>query len=189
MRPKIIKTRYFLLILLATSLFITFRPDSTVAHSGRTNSSGCHNDNISGGYHCHNGGYEDRYNPKIILYWWGAQTFNSQTEADEAKKKSVVNIFRELIGREPTQQEVKGYFLNKIAIDDYSLRSLIIDSDAYKELETKKQQEEDKKKQELLAKQKEEQRSNIISWTVALIIVGLIAYGFFAWVGSRREKP
>lgn len=26
------------------------------AHGGRTNSEGCHNDNISGGYHCHNGG-------------------------------------------------------------------------------------------------------------------------------------
>lgn len=26
------------------------------AHSGRTDSSGCHNDNINGGYHCHNGG-------------------------------------------------------------------------------------------------------------------------------------
>lgn len=24
-----------------------------VSHSGRTNSSGCHNDNINGGYHCH----------------------------------------------------------------------------------------------------------------------------------------
>lgn len=24
------------------------------AHSGRTNGSGCHNDNIRGGYHCHN---------------------------------------------------------------------------------------------------------------------------------------
>ncbi len=24
-----------------------------VAHSGRTNSSGCHNDNRTGGYHCH----------------------------------------------------------------------------------------------------------------------------------------
>jgi hypothetical protein len=26
------------------------------AHSGRTDSSGCHNDNIHGGYHCHNDG-------------------------------------------------------------------------------------------------------------------------------------
>lgn len=26
---------------------------STVDHSGRTNSAGCHNDNKNGGYHCH----------------------------------------------------------------------------------------------------------------------------------------
>ena len=25
-----------------------------MAHSGRTDSNGCHNDNINGGYHCHN---------------------------------------------------------------------------------------------------------------------------------------
>lgn len=26
---------------------------SSFAHSGRTNSSGCHNDYVNGGYHCH----------------------------------------------------------------------------------------------------------------------------------------
>ena len=26
---------------------------SLYAHSGRTNASGCHNDNKNGGYHCH----------------------------------------------------------------------------------------------------------------------------------------
>jgi len=26
---------------------------SPVSHSGGTNSAGCHNDNINGGYHCH----------------------------------------------------------------------------------------------------------------------------------------
>ena len=29
---------------------------TVLAHSGGTNSSGCHNDNIHGGYHCHNSG-------------------------------------------------------------------------------------------------------------------------------------
>lgn len=29
---------------------------SAFAHSGRTDSTGCHNDNINGGYHCHNSG-------------------------------------------------------------------------------------------------------------------------------------
>jgi hypothetical protein len=29
-------------------------PTQVFAHSGGTNSDGCHNDNINGGYHCHN---------------------------------------------------------------------------------------------------------------------------------------
>lgn len=29
---------------------------TAVAHSGRTNADGCHNDTINGGYHCHNSG-------------------------------------------------------------------------------------------------------------------------------------
>ncbi|WP_341851238.1 YHYH domain-containing protein [Vibrio vulnificus] len=34
-------------------LLISF---NAFGHSGRTNAAGCHNDNINGGYHCHNGG-------------------------------------------------------------------------------------------------------------------------------------
>lgn len=30
------------------------------AHSGRTNSSGCHNDRKNGGYHCHGSSYSER---------------------------------------------------------------------------------------------------------------------------------
>ncbi|MUL00884.1 YHYH domain-containing protein [Aliivibrio fischeri] len=41
--------KYFLLILVFATSF-------SHAHSGRTNSAGCHNDNINGGYHCHGGG-------------------------------------------------------------------------------------------------------------------------------------
>jgi len=29
-------------------------PSFSYSHSGNTNSEGCHNDNINGGYHCHN---------------------------------------------------------------------------------------------------------------------------------------
>ena len=42
----------FLTILI---LFLLAFVNSANAHSGRTNSSGCHNDNIHGGYHCHRG--------------------------------------------------------------------------------------------------------------------------------------
>lgn len=44
---------------LALGLFLVF-PSVIFAHSGRTNSSGCHNCNVgacAGTYHCHNGGY------------------------------------------------------------------------------------------------------------------------------------
>lgn len=39
------------IIVIILSLFFSF---STLAHSGRTNSAGCHHDRINGGYHCHN---------------------------------------------------------------------------------------------------------------------------------------
>ena len=42
-----------LAILLTISIF-TY--DFAYAHSGRTNSSGCHNVTATGGYHCHSGG-------------------------------------------------------------------------------------------------------------------------------------
>lgn len=48
-------------ILLSTILVI----ESAAAHGGRTNSSGCHNERKTGGYHCHNGGnssYRHKYN-------------------------------------------------------------------------------------------------------------------------------
>lgn len=42
-----------LLIAPATALRLS---SNAQAHPGRTNASGCHNDRINGGYHCHNGG-------------------------------------------------------------------------------------------------------------------------------------
>lgn len=38
-----------------TALIIIFYSSVCLAHSGGTDSNGCHNDNIHGGYHCHNG--------------------------------------------------------------------------------------------------------------------------------------
>jgi len=37
------------------TLFLLTFVNIANAHGGRTNSSGCHNDNIHGGYHCHRG--------------------------------------------------------------------------------------------------------------------------------------
>lgn len=44
------------LLVVLTTLNTIGMADSGWAHSGRTNASGCHNDNINGGYHCHNSG-------------------------------------------------------------------------------------------------------------------------------------
>ena len=41
------------IIVVVLSLFLMQR---LAAHSGRTNSSGCHNNRKTGGYHCHGGG-------------------------------------------------------------------------------------------------------------------------------------
>lgn len=45
MLSKVIAIFLVVSLLMANSLY---------AHSGNTDSSGCHNDNINGGYHCHN---------------------------------------------------------------------------------------------------------------------------------------
>ena len=49
-------------ILIAALIAMSFT-GSVYAHSGGTNKSGCHNDNIHGGYHCHNGG--SAYTPHV----------------------------------------------------------------------------------------------------------------------------
>ena len=41
------------MVLLGTALAIP--PSAALAHSGRTNAEGCHNDRVHGGYHCHGG--------------------------------------------------------------------------------------------------------------------------------------
>lgn len=41
--------KYIILLVL-----LSFASATSWAHSGRTNSSGCHNDYVNGGYHCHN---------------------------------------------------------------------------------------------------------------------------------------
>lgn len=45
--------------LLFLAIVIFCIPSQTEAHPGRTDASGCHHDNIHGGYHCHNGDTEE----------------------------------------------------------------------------------------------------------------------------------
>ena len=46
--------KFKILAILVTITFFVY--DFAYAHSGRTNSSGCHNVTATGGYHCHSGG-------------------------------------------------------------------------------------------------------------------------------------
>lgn len=45
---------YALLTCLLSLLLLPLLSHTVNAHSGRTNAQGCHNDNVNGGYHCHN---------------------------------------------------------------------------------------------------------------------------------------
>ena len=47
-------------LLPAVTLFIFCCIPSAIAHSGRTNAQGCHNDRSNGTYHCHNNGNTSR---------------------------------------------------------------------------------------------------------------------------------
>ena len=46
--------KFKVIAILLTITFLTY--DFAYAHSGRTNSSGCHNVTATGGYHCHSSG-------------------------------------------------------------------------------------------------------------------------------------
>ncbi len=68
-----------LFLLLAISL-------NTFAHSGRTNSSGCHHDKQNGGYHCHKSEdfSSDRRPASIDEESSKEEVKNIQSESDEA---------------------------------------------------------------------------------------------------------
>lgn len=68
--------------LIIVSLLIT----STIAygHSGRTDSSGCHNDRRTGGYHCHN---SDSSHSKVLKDRTIASV--KESENKESSKKEI----------------------------------------------------------------------------------------------------
>ncbi|OGM77844.1 hypothetical protein A2375_01965 [Candidatus Woesebacteria bacterium RIFOXYB1_FULL_31_120] len=58
-----------LIFALAPVLLLVLVPKITLAHSGRTNSEGCHNCNVgscAGTYHCHNGGSYTAPQPQYV---------------------------------------------------------------------------------------------------------------------------
>lgn len=71
---------YILFVLVGITLFAV----KTTAHSGRTNSEGCHNDYIHGGYHCHNGGSSGGSSYSTRTCTFNGTKYSSGSEASSA---------------------------------------------------------------------------------------------------------
>lgn len=72
-------------ILFFTMVFVDF----TVAHGGRLNSQGCHNNRKTGGYHCHQGSSSVKPAPKLK-----SRASGSYRNCSEARAAGVAPIRR-----------------------------------------------------------------------------------------------
>lgn len=64
-------------------LFVfSFSSELALAHPGRTNASGCHNDNVNGGYHCHNNGSSSSGSSGSGSSSSGSSDFNSPSRSN-----------------------------------------------------------------------------------------------------------
>lgn len=131
--------KYVLLLLLGVILSL-FLFTCTFAHSGRTNSAGCHNDYINGGYHCHNGGYSvPTYTPPKVYFW--DKIYYDYSEYYKARWDGIQEMYREYLGRGfYTQEEGKLYVdsdKNKLEIMDAIMTSA--EAQAYKAKQESKQ--------------------------------------------------
>ncbi|GAP77002.1 endonuclease I precursor [Pseudoalteromonas sp. SW0106-04] len=77
----------YILPLLACTLLLTTK---SLAHSGRTNSDGCHKDNKSGGYHCHNSTPQPTSTSKLTL---PPLPSNYPTSFSNAKSKAERDVY------------------------------------------------------------------------------------------------
>lgn len=73
-----------LLVLAASVLLFS---SSIFAHSGRTNGSGCHNNNKTGGYHCHGGG--SSYTPS-----YSSSSYTKPTSSYSSYKSSYTPSYK-----------------------------------------------------------------------------------------------
>lgn len=98
---KIIKV----LIVLSMTGFL-FCWSRALAHSGRTNSSGCHNDNIHGGYHCHNGGSTGSTGYSTPTCTFNGTKYNSAISAwfeyNRKLREAIDNVYLRDLERNPT---------------------------------------------------------------------------------------
>lgn len=103
-------------VLLLVFLWIAAASAPSSGHSGRTDRYGCHNDQISGGYHCHNNSA------------CKGQSFKSQQEMLEAVEKGLCPPQKESAAEQPTEIETKycGRFApTAFTCDDTAQRSWI----------------------------------------------------------------
>lgn len=114
-----IKLLFILLgFILGIFIFIGNSLGATFAHSGRTDSSGCHNCYTSecyGEYHCHNGGYDgsdENYTPPKCTY--NGTTYNSSTTASQEAKNTLNNVvdklYLRMLEREATYKDYNEWY-------------------------------------------------------------------------------
>ena len=74
-------------VLLAMVLCLSI-PVSSLAHSGRTDSRGGHNDNINGGYHYHCGGYPAHSHPNGVCPYKSGGSSSSSSSGTKSSSSS-----------------------------------------------------------------------------------------------------
>lgn len=90
-------------------IFLAMTATQVSAHGGRTNSSGCHNDNKNGGYHCH-GGSSSRSSSNSSSSSRSSSTSRSTSTARPAYRAPVSSQQQKLIGDTQTYLKTLGYY-------------------------------------------------------------------------------
>lgn len=120
-------------------IILSFYYSESFAHSGRTNSDGCHNNRKTGGYHCHNSGYkrkpdveykklgiDDNYKSKSSI----SQTQENHYSNHELKEDST-DIYKARTHKKASQTNASSYsFKNKVK-EKCVIKPVMSDQDYY----------------------------------------------------------
>ena len=95
------------------------------AHSGRTNSEGCHNNRKTGGYHCHNGGRSSRVQASTAKK---SKPAPKKTNSKLQQKGAVLNsIFRKAIKQKVGLEKAFNGIMDKAETKKYTVKTLRIE--------------------------------------------------------------
>lgn len=122
---------HLLSVIAILAIFLLF-PIIAKAHSGRTNSSGCHNDYIHGGYHCHPG-YSSYSAPVLRSYYWNGHTYYSYQTYMTTRWDDIQKMYRELLFRPFNSQEEGHIYTDQTDMSYFEIRAEILGSDEYKQ--------------------------------------------------------